>query len=168
MTGLLVRRLGPGDVGDYLTIRLAALRTAPEAFGSTHAVEAAMPASAHEDRLANSVVFGAYAGGRIVGMAAFKRETGPKTAHKGFVWGVFVDPAHRGGGVGGALMEAVLAEARRTVEQLILTIVEGNEAALALYRRLGFTTYGKEPRALKAEGGYADEVLMALVFEGMG
>jgi ribosomal protein S18 acetylase RimI-like enzyme len=46
------------------------------------------------------------------------------------------------------------------VQQLTLSVVQGNDAALALYKRCGFETYGVEPRALKSTTGYADEVLM--------
>lgn len=48
------------------------------------------------------------------------------------------------------------------VEQLTLAVVRQNHAAIALYQQAGFVTYGIEPRALKTEAGYADEVLMGL------
>lgn len=155
-----IRRLGPADAEDYRTIRLKALETAPEAFGSVHAVEAARPLADFAERLAGSAVFGAYAGSRIVGMAGFKQETGPRDRHKGFVWGFFVEPETRGQGVGGALMKALIACASGVVEQLTLAVVATNGAAIALYRKYGFETYGVEPRALKGPEGYADEVLM--------
>ena len=37
-----------------------------------------------------------------------------------------------------------------------------NDAAIALYRRHGFTIYGVEPRARKHRGTYVDKVLMVL------
>jgi GNAT superfamily N-acetyltransferase len=155
-----ILRLDPADAGDYRTIRLKALETAPEAFGSVHAVEAARPLSDFAERLESSVVFGAYAAGRIVGMAGFKQETGPRDSHKGFVWGYYVEPDMRGQGVGAALMEALIACAGDLVEQLTLAVVSTNGAAIALYRKCGFTPYGVEPRALKGPDGYSDEMLM--------
>ena len=160
MPPVQIRRLGRSDAEDYRTIRLRALETSPEAFGSVHAVEAARPLADFAERLAASAVFGAYAGGPIVGMAGFKRETGPRDRHKGFIWGVYVEPAARGQGVGAALMEALIASARDAVEQLTLAVVSSNQAAIALYEKFGFETYGVEPRALKGAEGYADEVLM--------
>ena len=49
--------------------------------------------------------------------------------------------------------------ARARAEQLTLSVVS-NSSAVALYRRLGFEVYGTEPRALKGDDGYADELLM--------
>lgn len=161
MPPVQIRRLGPSDAEDYRTIRLRALETSPEAFGSVHAVEAARPLADFAERLTTSAVFGAYAGGPIVGMAGFKQETGPRDRHKGFIWGVGLRGA--GGawaGRGAALMEAVIASARDAVEQLTLAVVTSNQAAIAPYEKFGFETYGVEPRALKGAEGYADEVLM--------
>ena len=156
-----IRRLHPADAQDYRTIRLAALETDPDAFGASHQDEAARPMAASAERLATSAVFGAYAGGGIVGMAAFKRHDGHKEDHKAFVWGVFVQPAWRGQGVSRALMDALLAAADQTVEHVTLTVAAGNGPAQALYESVGFRTYGVEPRAYKTETGYCAAVLMA-------
>ena len=168
MTGSFrIERLQPSDAEAFRTIRLAALKAAPDAFGSTYDREAARPVSAFADWLASSTVFGACDGRRpvdrhLVGMAGFQREAGPKTAHKAFVWGFYVEPEWRSRGVGSALVASLIDAARDVVEQLTLTVVEGNDAAIALYTKAGFTAYGVEPRALKAASGYANEVLMAL------
>jgi ribosomal protein S18 acetylase RimI-like enzyme len=159
-----IRRLAIGDAANYRAIRLDALQKEPDAFGSVHAVEAARPLADFAERLTACMVFGAYAGGRIVGVAGFKPETGPKDRHKGFVFGFYVDPDWRGRGIGSKLMQALITCARDHVEQLTLAVVQGNEAALSLYRKVGFEAYGVEPRALKSDHGYSDEVLMALIF----
>ena len=92
MSPVEVRRLEVTDVEDYRMIRLAALRTEPEAFGSTYEVEAARPLAVFAERLKTSAIFGAYADGRLLGMAGFKQEDGQKDRHKGSVWGMYVDP----------------------------------------------------------------------------
>jgi ribosomal protein S18 acetylase RimI-like enzyme len=157
-----IRRLGAGDVADYRAIRLMALATAPRSFGSRHAEEAARPLADFADLLGTASVFGAFAGTTIVGVAGMTRETAPKRRHKGFVWGVFVDPARRGQGIAAALVTAMIEAARGEVEQLTLTVAADNADAVALYQRLGFATYGVEPRSLKEDDGYTDQVLMAL------
>ena len=155
-----IRRLGVADVVDYRTIRHAALRDAPEVFGAVYEDEVARSVEDDAERLATCVVFGAYAERKIVGMAGFKREAGRKNWHKGFVWGLFVRAEARRRGAAALLIEALIAYAEAEVEQLILTVVKGNEAAIAVYEKYGFEIYGVEPRALKSSVGYADEVLM--------
>jgi ribosomal protein S18 acetylase RimI-like enzyme len=164
MPSIQVRQLAAADAEDYRAIRLAALQGEPDAFGSVHAVEAPRPLADFAERLTTSMVFGACSDGRLLGVAGFKPETGPKDRHKGFVFGFYVDPEWRGRGIGSMLMEAVIACARNHVEQLTLAVVQDNDAALSLYRKFGFEAYGVEPRALKSDRGYRDEVLMALIF----
>lgn len=161
-TPITLRRLGEGDVEDYRSIRLAALKTEPEAFGSTHALEAPRSNAEHAERLSSSTVVGAYDGNSIVGMIGCRQESSPKTGHKALIWGFYVRPESRRAGVGAALVAAALDAARGRVEQLTLSVVKDNAGAIALYESFGFTRYGTEPRALKSAGGYADEVLMAL------
>lgn len=65
-------------------------------------------------------------------------------------------------------MVATIAQARAQtgLEQLLLSVVTENEAALALYRALGFGDYGREQRALRVAGRYYDEALLALKLQG--
>ncbi|AOJ73325.1 MULTISPECIES: GNAT family N-acetyltransferase [Burkholderia] len=155
-----IRRLRAAHAADYRAIRLAALKDAPDAFGSTYEAEAARPPVAFAERLDSAIVFGAYVDGAIAGMAGFKRQEGAKERHKGFLWGMYVAPAARRRGVGAALLDAVLAAAEQAAEQVTLAVADGNGAARAFYERHGFVAYGVEPRALKGANGYADEWLM--------
>jgi L-amino acid N-acyltransferase YncA len=47
--------------------------------------------------------------------------------------------------------------------QLHAAVVTTNQAALGLYRALGFATYGLEPRGLACAGRYYDQELMVLM-----
>jgi ribosomal protein S18 acetylase RimI-like enzyme len=87
-----------------------------------------------------------------------------KLRHKGFVWGVFVAPSHRGRGLARRLLEAVIALARNAegIRQLNLTAYAANQAAVALYESLGFTVYGREPAAICVDGMLHDDVHMSL------
>lgn len=156
-----IRRLLPADVALYREIRLEALQLVPEAYGSTFAAESTEPLSSLAARLENSAVFAAFSGNDLVGMAGFFPRRGPKDAHKGGLWGMYVRAEARGRGIGQRLVEAVIDHARQRVEVLQLTVISGNEPARRLYTKLGFVEYGLEKRALKYGGCYWDEVLMA-------
>jgi ribosomal protein S18 acetylase RimI-like enzyme len=65
------------------------------------------------------------------------------------------------GGIGRRLIEAILEVARQHVELIQLTVVQDNVRARRLYGSLGFIDYGIERNALKQNGRYYDEVLMA-------
>ncbi|MCT4471550.1 GNAT family N-acetyltransferase [Bosea spartocytisi] len=157
---LLVRHLGPDDARDYRDIRLAALKNAPDAFGSTYEEEHTLSVEAFAKQVEATTVFGAFLDKQIRGMAGFARQQGRKSTHKGLIWAMFVAPTVRGQGVGLALVEAALKHAATIVEQVTLKVVTDNVAAIALYEAMGFKTYGIEPKALKVGNGYADELLM--------
>lgn len=157
-----IRRLGPDDLVDYRHIRLTALVTSPEAFSSTYDAEAARPDVEHIERLVTSSVFGAYVDGRIVGMLGCRCQSSARETHKAFLWGFYVEPSHRRSGLAGLLVEASLTTVPAGVEQILLTVVATNRPAISLYERIGFKTYGTEPRSLKSSGIYSDEHLMVL------
>ena len=159
-----IRRLAqdnPADAALYRDIRLEALRASPEAFGSTFETENAQTLDWFIDRLGASTVLGAFREMKLVAIAGFAIQQGQKRAHKGSLWGMYVRPDSRGIGVGRQLVEAVFDLARQRVELIQLTVVRDNEQARRLYMSLGFVDYGLEKNALKQDGRYYDEVLMA-------
>jgi RimJ/RimL family protein N-acetyltransferase len=160
-----IRPLAPRDAESYREIRLEALRNSPEAFGSNFEFEAAQPLAWFEHRLASSGVFGAFRDGALLGIAGFFIQQEPKKAHKATLWGMYVRPQARGSGIGRRLVETVIDAARARAELIQLAVVSENEAARRLYSALGFSQYGLEKNALKQDGRYHDEVLMALPLE---
>ena len=91
---------------------------------------------------------------------------GGKTAHKALLFGMYLRRGYRGRGVGDALMSRLIEEARGSVEIVTLTVMSDNAPAVALYQRWGFESYGTEPRAVKEDGLYFDEMLMSLRLVG--
>lgn len=65
-------------------------------------------------------------------------------------------------GVGKRLLSEILAHSRTSCEEVSLTVVAGNEAARHLYAAAGLMEYGCEPRAIKIDAEYFDELLMRL------
>ena len=161
-TNFRIRKLLPGDAHAYREIRLEALANNPEAFGSSFESEAAEPLAWFENRLATSEVSGAFRDHELLGVAGFSIQEGPKKAHKATLWGMYVRPRARTMAVGRRLAAAVIDAARRHAELIQLCVVSENQAAKRLYSSLGFLEYGLEKNALKQDGRYCDQVLMAL------
>ncbi len=162
-----IRPLTLADLEAYKVNRLEALANNPEAFGSDLAESQRLTPEEWANRIApgpDRLMLGAFLGGQIVGTAGLLRERGAKVRHKATVFGVYVSPSSRRQGVARLLMESLLAHARSLagLEQIHLAVVSDNVAARTLYERLGFVTYGREPRALQLEGRYLDEDHMIL------
>jgi ribosomal-protein-alanine N-acetyltransferase len=67
---------------------------------------------------------------------------------------VAVDSAWRGKGVGRALLSEILRQAAYAgARSMFLEVEEGNAAALALYRRLGFARIGERPGYYRRRDG---------------
>jgi ribosomal protein S18 acetylase RimI-like enzyme len=164
-----IRTLTPEDAAPYQALRLAALLECPGAFASSHAEEVATPMDAVAQRLnadSQHAIFGAFDdtmwGPTLVGVVGLQREGLQKLAHKAFIWGVYVAPAHRGAGVAQALLQNALAHAQQVlaVRQVLLGVNARNTAALALYERLGFASFGREPGFMLLGSELHDEVHM--------
>ncbi|MEE1782876.1 GNAT family N-acetyltransferase [Streptomyces sp. SP17BM10] len=153
--GVTIRRLGAGDAEVYRTFRLEALRETPEAFTSSYEEERAKPVAASVRRLAEGVLLGAFAaGGGLIGTAGLRLRARSQERHKATLFGMAVARAAGGRGVGRALVEQALelAAAEAELRQVLLTVSEGNEAAVRLYTSCGFEVWGREPRAVLVGG----------------
>jgi len=157
-----IRRLTAADAAAYRDIRLEALRTEPTAFSSDANREAGLTPSEWAARLERNLTVGAADAAALSGVATLLTETGAKTRHRAHVAAVYVRPAARGRGVGRAMLAMLIGAAPDHVEQLNLSVTTDNAAARRLYERLGFETYGTEPRGLLVDGRYHDQYLMML------
>ena len=64
------------------------------------------------------------------------------------------------------LMDAAIQTAQSAgYAQIELEVAADNERAIRLYERFGFKEYGRCPRALKRENGYADEIGMVKILK---
>lgn len=166
-----VRRLAASDAAAYRDLMLHAYAAAPDAFTSTPEERAREPLEWWVRRIggpaALAIAFGAFdVDGTLVGAVALEGSAKPKNRHKAHLIGMFVRETARGGGTGGALVAAALAHAREAlaIEAVDLTVTEGNEAALRLYRACGFREWGVEPKAVLTPGGFRAKVHMTCDF----
>ena len=117
-----------------------------------------------EDTSGNSVSFGAWLDGQLVGIVSLYRSPRPKTRHKALLGGMYVAPEARGNRIGKALLEHTLSYARTMdgLEDVTLAVTVGNNAARRLYLGAGFVPYGVEPRYIKLGNRYFDIEWMIL------
>lgn len=166
MNGYYVRLLDRSDEPAFRRVRLDALRLHPEAFGVTYEEDAATTPDELAGRLLGppGFMFGGFtAAGELVGTTALMPQSRVKTRHKGSLFAVYVDAAHRRSGLARAMLETAIAQARDARLSVVqLTVTLGNDAARRLYAELGFRTYGIERRGLCVNGVFHDEELMAL------
>jgi len=155
-----VRRLDSEDLQPWKEIRRSALETTPTAFGRTLTSFLAQSDSDHRQKLSGSVVFGAFIQGNIVGSAGWYPVDYQTESHRGKVNSVFVRPAYRRQGIAAKLMQYIIADAKRFVLQLELSVTVGQDRAIGFYRRQGFDIVGTIPRALCHDGVFSDEHLM--------
>jgi ribosomal protein S18 acetylase RimI-like enzyme len=139
---VVVREVTPDDWETLRGVRLAALREAPSAFGSTYAREASFTEEQWRGRISDrSVTYVAY------------RPDNPEPAGLAGVYvadgvadvvSMWVRPSARGNGVGEALIDATADWAKaRDHDSILLWVTESNTSARKLYERCGFALTGE-------------------------
>jgi ribosomal protein S18 acetylase RimI-like enzyme len=177
MTAVQIRRLVPTDLPAYKALRDASLAAYPEAFSSSTEPERAPESylrrlgSVGADGVRDGInggefTLGAWLSGRLVGAVSCERDPRPKVNHIGHLIGMMVSADVQGQGIGRALLEACVAQARAAhgLVLLTLTVTAGNAAAVGLYERAGFQRHGRLDRAICVDGVYhaKDQMVLAL------
>ena len=110
---------------------------------------------------ANEVEILAELEGRIVGTAGVGAVGAKDKLRHRASFGISVEQACWGLGIGRALTRACVACAEAAgYAQLELEAVADNERALALYRSEGFVEYGRNPRGFRTRGGRWQELVL--------
>ena len=158
-----IRALTVADWPAFRALRLEALRAHPEAFATTAAdwdaaarerTEAALRDS---EGASDNVVLGAFAPA-LVGMVGFRREARATVAHKGSLWGLYVEPAVRRGGIGAGLIGRALEHACGVSGlAYVRAVVTAETPAARLFLATGFAPYGREAAALRTADGAFDQ-----------
>lgn len=108
---------------------------------------------------------GAFEGDTLVGWCDVIEKPRETLKHSG-VLGIGVLTAHRGHGIGTALLEATLADARaKGFKRVELTVRTDNTRAKKLYDRFGFAVEGVCRRHMRVNGEYKDSYLMAVLYD---
>jgi GNAT superfamily N-acetyltransferase len=141
-----VRQVVPADWQTWRTIRLAALRSDPDAFGSTLERELALSERDWKDRLAGE------SGPAVLGLV----DHHPVGMGAGWIYepgrlmvvAMWTMPVWRGRGVGRRVLDAVVGWADDRSLRVDLWVADHNPAARGLYERAGFAANG-DARSLR-------------------
>jgi GNAT superfamily N-acetyltransferase len=141
---ITVRAVRAGEGPRLRELRMRAMADAPGAFGSTPEEETEQPEERWSGLADGGVQGGVYVAideDSWIGMAAghwFARERGVVQ-----LWGMWVEPARRGEGIGERLVAAVRGWATTHGARFIrLGVIDGSPA-IPLYERLGFVLTGE-------------------------
>lgn len=169
MSEISVRVLTEDDWQLYRTFRLAALQESPDAFAATHDDEASFPEQAWHERMLRATRLLAERDGEYVGVASVRRLDDAEDDDRALAefFGMWVDPARRGGGIGVQLMRAGVSIARTMgCDQLAYWVSTDNGAAVAFASSYGFrTTDARRPMVAKGTdvADDADEEMMMIL-----
>ncbi len=156
-----VRQLGESDAADFKRLFRDGLVAHPEAFSMGLEELDAQPLETltHAITAPDNRFYGAFESDRLIGMVSFQRYTRLKLRQRAVIGSMYVIPEARGRGIGQKLLEQVLQTAQAWgdgLEDVVLGVTVGNDAARRLYERVGFQTYSIDPRFLKVNDRYFD------------
>lgn len=167
MTTITYRKLNSDDAPDFKALRIEAAGESPASFYFDAEELRSTSISDFETQLRSSElqsVYGAFGGRELVGIIGLQRDAKKKIRHRAKVWGVYTKASYRGQGIARELMRALLDDVRSSgkFSLLYLSVHVRNIAAKALYRSIGFETYGLQRHSMLVDGEYIDEELMEL------
>lgn len=128
------------DWSDFRAVRLSALADSPDAFGATLEQAAAHAEAVWRERADAGPVVLAYDAGRVTGMGGLSLPQGSPDA---FVWGMWVEPASRGRGIGARVLRELLRWSQGEHRVVYLHVTDGNAGARRLYEAHGFVATGE-------------------------
>lgn len=135
-------QLGGTDGARLRSIRLRALQDAPEAFGSTFQDALSRAPGVWAQQVMTLPTFVAIADGRDVAMVRCAHD--PDNADTAWLLSMWVAPEVRRKGIGGELVDLVIAWARENnISRIVLDVADLNISAIALYDAKGFRANGK-------------------------
>jgi RimJ/RimL family protein N-acetyltransferase len=168
-----VFRLQPDDSVRYVHVRQSMLVYEWGLAGTRHGIETLTPSSVSgllADERSATFAIEAIDGsnGELIAVATITRGAHTRFAHRAKLVSVFVNPCHRGKGLGRAVVSAAVDHARKWpgVDFVDLCVSEDAQAAQRLYETMGFVAWGRQPEATDYHGRRVDEIHMTLRLNG--
>lgn len=154
-----MRTLGEEDWQDYRDVRLQALADAPDAFSAAHDQEADYPESRWRARMTRSRrLLAQDESGEVLGVVSVGTYNVEETG-VGELFGLWVRPQARGGGVARRLLEAAASQSRRDdLRHLVYWVGTDNGRAVAFASSFGFRpTDSRRPMEIVDDEGEVEE-----------
>ncbi len=109
----------------------------------------------------NTLMILCFVDGALAGNCQLVRKTKIKNRHRASI-GIAICREFWGLGIGSGFFRELIAQGHQWgLKQLELEVIEGNERAMGLYRKMGFEIVSHVPNAiLMPDGSYAAEFLM--------
>lgn len=168
-TNFIARKIKEDEWQKYKKIRLEALKNDPQAFGSSYERENQKSDNEWEEKLklsntADSKKIFVGIDNDSNGFLAIGGAYAENDLGEWNVIAIYVDPEYRGQGVSKVLLSEIIntLTVRGNVRRLILRVNVNQQAAVNLYRSLGFVIINKEGKQLLGDGNFYDEFEMAL------
>lgn len=172
MSEITIRELNSNEWQLFKAIRLEALKTNPMAFSNTYEDVLKYSDEKWQQQLQDAaqrtdcVFCFAFDNKQVIGMNGAWWNNKPITKHVAEVFGVFVNPAYRGKGIGKRLMQSIIDEVGKIPQftKVKLGVTATNLPALKLYESCGLKVVGKHEKELKFGDEFYDELLMEMLF----
>lgn len=165
----IIRVLTKNDIQNAFDLRLNALQESPTSFLTTYAEELARGESFITRIIENgndsSLMLGAFSDdNQLIGILGMHKNSSVRVKHKAYLWGTYVSPQYRNNGIATTLIENAISLAKNQMhcDIVCLSVVTDNIAAINLYQKIGFKTWGRETSALIIHEKSYDEYHMAL------
>lgn len=137
-----IRQLKPDDWAILQNVRLTALQSDPNSFGSWYANEAHKTEADWRKQLefADGAIFGLFDGDTAIGMTGVAVDRNDPSKTRGVLWGSWIHPDYRGKGLSKLLYEARIgwAKAHPTMEILMVSHRAHNTASKFANQKHGF------------------------------
>lgn len=167
---IILKKLKPEEWSEYKKIRLESLEKEPTAFAMSFEEEADRADEiwaeklGGSDSLLNYKIF-AYDGDEIVGMAGIFQNEKTKLKHISNIFGVYLRESYRGRGIGKAMLEIMIKEAKKApdVSKISLSVNTEQIPAVRSYEKAGFKIAGKVEKEMKVGNKYYNEYIMEML-----
>ncbi|MEI7792849.1 MAG: GNAT family protein [Candidatus Berkelbacteria bacterium] len=167
---IILKKLKPEDWAEYKKIRLEALEKEPTAFAMSFEEEVGRSDDLWSTKLdpsgdlLNYMIF-ACDGNEVIGMAGIFQNEKTKLKHISNIYGVYLRESYRGRGIGKAMLEIMINEAKKApgVAKISLSVNTEQLPAVRSYEKAGFKNIGKVEREMKVGNKYYDEYIMEML-----